>query len=207
MKYLVRTPKIISKLIFPGYVWDMEDAGNRLFLTFDDGPHPEATPYVLDLLKEYQARATFFCIGKNVRLYPEIYKRIILEGHKTGNHTMNHLNGWKTDDAIYLKNVVEASQYIDTNLFRPPYGRIGAFQAKQIKEALGLKIIMWTVLSGDFDRTISAAQCWQNIKSKTREGSIVVFHDSEKAMPRMRQALKDTLEYFSEKKMQFDSIS
>lgn len=206
MMYLIRTPKIVSKLIYPGYVWEMENAGNKLFLTFDDGPHPEATPYVLDLLKDYNATATFFCIGKNVALYPDIYKRIVMEGHKVGNHTMNHLNGWKTDDATYLQNVVEASRYIDTNLFRPPYGKIGAFQAKHVKETLGLKIIMWTVLSGDFDRRISAAQCWRNIKTKTSKGSIVVFHDSEKAMPRMKEALKNTLGFYSGQKMEFNSI-
>lgn len=206
MSYLVKTPSIVSKL-FPGYTWSINNLENKLFLTFDDGPHPEATPYVLDLLKEYKAKATFFCIGKNVALYPNIYKRIIMEGHKVGNHTMNHLNGWKTGDAIYLQNVVEAAKYVDTNLFRPPYGRIGSFQAKQIRERLNLKIIMWTILSGDFDLKISGAECWQNVKRKTEAGSIIVFHDSEKAMPRMKPALKETLEYFTSQQMLFESIS
>ncbi len=205
--YLVKTPDFVSRYIFPGYVWNMEAGGNKLYLSFDDGPHPEATPYVLDLLKQYNAKATFFCIGKNVAQYPEIYRRILMEGHRVGNHTMNHLNGWQTEDAVYLENVVAGSRYIDSKLFRPPYGRIGAFQAKQIKEVLGYKIIMWTVLSGDFDLKISPQQCADNVLKKAKPGSIVVFHDSEKALPRMKVGLAETLKHFSKQQMTFATIN
>lgn len=206
MAYLVRTPKLVSRLLFPGYLWEMEESEKCLYLTFDDGPHPEATPFVLDLLKEYNAKATFFCIGKNVAQYPSIYSRIKNEGHRVGNHTMNHLNGWKTDDATYLENVIEAGKYIDSKLFRPPYGRITGFQAKSLKEGGAFRIVMWTILSGDFDLKITGEQCWKNVKNKAKAGSIIVFHDSEKAMPRMMHAVKSTLKHFADAGFSFKSI-
>ena len=207
MAYLVRTPRLLSKLLFPGYVWNMDETEKSLYLSFDDGPHPEATPYVLDQLKEYQAKATFFCIGKNVAAHPDIYSRIKNEGHRVGNHTMNHLNGWKTNDREYLNNIMEAGRYIDSKLFRPPYGRITRFQAQSLKDAANFKIVMWTVLSGDFDLSITGDECFKNVKMKSRGGSIVVFHDSEKAMPRMMPALKMTLDHFSKLGFSFKSIT
>jgi peptidoglycan/xylan/chitin deacetylase (PgdA/CDA1 family) len=120
---------------------------------------------------------------------------------------MNHLNGWETDDAIYIKNIVEAARYIDSNLYRPPYGRITAFQARQLKEVLGYQLVMWTILSGDFDTGITADQCWKNVRKKTREGSIIVFHDSEKALPRMKSTLENTLEHFSKEGYQFGKLT
>jgi peptidoglycan-N-acetylglucosamine deacetylase len=206
MSYFVRTPRLLSRLVFPKYVWEINETEKKLYLTFDDGPHAEATPMVLDLLKKYDARATFFCIGKNVAEHPDIYARILAEGHRTGNHTMNHLNGWKTDDQAYFDNIVEAAKYIDSKLFRPPYGRITSFQAKHLREAAGYKIIMWTVLSGDFDLKIDGNKCFDNVKRKSSSGSIVVFHDSRKALPRMRAALENTLQYFSEAGYRFEAI-
>lgn len=207
MAYLVRTPKLLSKLVFPGYVWNLDESEKSIYLSFDDGPHPEATPYVLDQLKTYNAKATFFCIGKNVAAFPDIYSRIKNEGHRVGNHTMNHLNGWKTPDKEYLNNIMEAGKYIDSKLFRPPYGRITRFQAQSLKDAAGFKIVMWTVLSGDFDLQITGEECFKNVRNKTRGGSIVVFHDSDKAMPRMMPALNSTLEHFSKLGYAFKSIS
>jgi peptidoglycan/xylan/chitin deacetylase (PgdA/CDA1 family) len=207
MAYLVRTPRLVSKLLFPSYLWSMAESQKALYLSFDDGPHPEATPYVLDQLREYNAKATFFCIGKNVAAFPDIYSRIKNEGHRVGNHTMNHLNGWKTGDKEYINNIMEAGKYIDSKLFRPPYGRITRFQAQSLKDAANFKIVMWTVLSGDFDLSITGEQCFQNVKKKSAAGSIVVFHDSEKAMPRMMPALKMTLDHFSEQNFSFRSIS
>ena len=163
-------------------------------------------------MQEYNAKATFFCIGKNVVAYPEIYKRILNEGHSVGNHTHNHLNGWKTPDQEYIKNIGEARRYIDSNLFRPPYGRITKFQvrlltaAENLKQKTVFKIIMWDVLSGDFDIASTADKCVKNVTSNAKAGSVVVFHDSEKAMPRMQKALKEGLKYFSEKGFSFNAI-
>jgi peptidoglycan/xylan/chitin deacetylase (PgdA/CDA1 family) len=207
MAYLVRTPRLVSKVLFPGYLWSIEKSEKTLYLSFDDGPHPEATTYVLDLLKEYNAKATFFCIGKNVAAFPDIYSRIKNEGHRVGNHTMNHLNGWKTGDKDYINNIMEAAKYIDSKLFRPPYGRITRFQAQSLKDAANFKIVMWTVLSGDFDLSITGEQCFKNVRKKAAAGSIVVFHDSEKAMPRMMPALKMTLDHFSKEGYSFRSIN
>jgi peptidoglycan/xylan/chitin deacetylase (PgdA/CDA1 family) len=157
MKYFVKTPWWIKK-VFPFYTWGIPTKEKILYLTFDDGPHPEATPFVLSELKKFSALATFFCIGKNVLAYPDIYKRILHEGHTVGNHTQNHLNGWKTANDLYMSDIAEAANYIDSNLFRPPYGRITLFQAKNLPAAMKgkkSKIIMWDVLSADFDESIT----------------------------------------------------
>ncbi len=206
MFYLIKTPWWISKWIYRDYIWQIPTSQKKLYLTFDDGPHPEATVFVLDQLKKYGAKATFFCIGKNVAVYPEIYKRILLEGHSTGNHTNNHLSGWKSSDKLYFENIITASRYIDSKLFRPPYGRITRFQSRYAREKFGFKIIMWTILSGDFDVHKTPEKCWENVKKFAGNGSIVVFHDSEKAMERMHFALSRTLEYFSEKGYIFESL-
>lgn len=207
MFYLVKTPRWIAKWIYPAYIWGMPAGQKKIYLSFDDGPHPAATSFVLDTLKQYQAKASFFCIGKNVAAHPELYKRILVEGHAVGNHTQNHLNGWKTGDAAYLQNIAEASQYIDSKLFRPPYGRITRFQAKQVQERLGLRVVMWSVLSGDFDTGLDPRQCSKNVQKNAGDGSIIVFHDSEKAMPRMTYALPGVLAYFTERGYVFDKIT
>ncbi len=195
--YLVTTPWWLRKLYSPGLTWNIPAKENEVFLTFDDGPHPTITPFVLDCLHQYNAKATFFCIGKNVKQFPDVYKRILNEGHAVGNHTQNHLNGWKTNDALYLKNVLYANKLIKASLFRPPYGRITRLQVQQLLQAF--HIIMWDVLSGDFDTSLSPAKCLHNVTSNTTAGSIVVFHDSEKAFPRLEYALPKTLKFFTEK--------
>jgi peptidoglycan/xylan/chitin deacetylase (PgdA/CDA1 family) len=208
MKYLVKTPWILKK-IYPDYLWSIDTKAKEIYLTFDDGPHPVATPFVLKQMKQYNALATFFCIGKNVILYPEIYKQISVEGHSIGNHTQNHLNGWKTKNDIYLKDVADASRIIDTGLFRPPYGRITSFQAKNLKSVFNgkhPKVVMWDVLSGDFDTTITPETCLANVIRKTIPGSIVVFHDSEKAFLRLEYTLPRVLKYFSENGYSFKTI-
>lgn len=208
MNYLVKTPWLLKK-IYPDYCWSIATKEKKIFLTFDDGPHPVATPFVLKQLKEYNALATFFCVGKNVVRYPEIYKQILEEGHSTGNHTQNHLNGWKTKNDIYLNDIAEASRTIDSSLFRPPYGRITSFQAKNLKSVMKGKdpgVIMWDVLSGDFDTSLSPLNCLSNVILKSGPGSIVVFHDSEKAFPRLEYALPRVLKYFSEMGFLFKEI-
>ncbi len=186
----------------------MDKNKNVIYLTFDDGPHATITNFVLDELKKYNAEATFFCIGNNVVKYPEVYQRILNEGHSVGNHTFNHLNGFKTKDKTYVDNVLEASKYIDSNLFRPPYGRLKTFQAQVLAHLnKPYKIIMWTVLSGDFDARISEQRCLENVLLKTTAGSIIVFHDSEKAADRMMYALPKVLKKFSGKGFTFKKIS
>lgn len=187
----------------------MNPAEKSIYLTFDDGPHPQITPFVLDELKRFEALATFFCIGKNVAQHPDIYQHILAAGHAVGNHTHNHLNGWKTPTATYMRNITEATHFIDSNLFRPPYGRIKKTQAKKVKNALQKadgKIILWDVLSADFDTGISARQCLQNVIQHCTSGSIVVFHDSEKAFPNLKYALPKTLEILSERGYRFQKI-
>lgn len=208
MKYFVRTPWWLKK-IYPSYIWHIKTREKVIYLTFDDGPHEQATPFVLDELKKYNATASFFCVGKNVKDHPAIYNRILEEGHATGNHTHNHLNGWKTSDKEYLQNIAEAATYIDSALFRPPYGKIKTFQAKNIKAAMkkeAAKIIMWDVLSGDFDTTITNEECLQNVVMNTGKGSIVVFHDSEKAFPLLKYTLPRTLDFFANRGFRFEKL-
>ena len=206
MFYFVKTPGWLRKL-YKGCVWQMPGNEKIIYLTFDDGPHPEATKFVLDTLNQWGATATFFCIGKNVVAHPDIYRRIPEEGHAVGNHTFNHLNGWKTRNEEYMSNIAEAKKYIDSDLFRPPYGRISKFQLKLLQlDSYKLKTIMWTVLSGDFDLTISKERCLRNVVNKSGNGSIVVFHDSEKAFEKMAFTLPKVLEHFSERGYRFEKI-
>ena len=207
MNYLVKIPAIVQRWIYPGFTWRMPAGGKKIYLTFDDGPHPSITPFVLDELKIYGAKATFFCVGSNVEKHPEVYKRIISEGHAVGNHTYNHLNGWKTADKTYLEDIAKAAGLIDSGLFRPPHGRITRFQAARLKEQLRYRIIMWRVLSGDFDPKISPEKCLRNVMTHTGDGDIVVFHDSEKAYERMKFALPLVLKGFAEKGYVFEKIT
>lgn len=207
MFYLIRSPWWLRKL-YKQCTWSVNAGKKCIYLSFDDGPHPVITPAVLDELKQYGAKATFFCIGKNVAAYPEVYKRIIEEGHAVGNHSHTHLNGWKTGNGIYLDDIALAKKYIDSNLYRPPYGRIRLFQLKQLSLArFNLKTVMWSVLSGDFDKSLTREQCLQNVILNAAEGSVVVFHDSEKAFERMFYALSGTLKYFTYKGYEFEKIT
>ena len=189
-------------------IWQMDKHKKDIYLTFDDGPHASITNFVLNELKQYNAEATFFCIGKNVADNPSVYKRIINEGHAVGNHTQHHLNGFKTIDKTYVDDVLEASKFIDSDLFRPPYGRLKTFQANiLISLKKPYRIIMWSLLSGDFDLKISPERCLENVLFKISNGAIVVFHDSEKAAERMMYALPKVLKILSEKGYTFKKIS
>lgn len=202
MNYFIKTPWWLKK-VYPNRIWSIDTNEKNIYLTFDDGPHPVVTTFVLDELAKYNAKASFFCIGKNVQSFPEIYSRIITEGHRVGNHTQNHLNGWETNNEPYLADVSEASKYIQSDLFRPPYGRIRSAQVKELKN---YKIVMWDVLSGDFDESLSKEKCLQNVIRKTSNGSIVVFHDSEKAFPRLKYILPLVLDFFRDSGYSFKSI-
>ena len=195
---------------FPGLKHRIPVREKVLFLTFDDGPVPEATPEVLQLLKKFNAEATFFCIGDNVTKYKEIYQKIIEEGHTTGNHTFHHLNGWKYSKASYLENTVLCQQAMQSmnsslkNFFRPPYGRMRVSQYFALKK--DYKIILWDVLTRDWEKDRSASACFERIKRKARPGSIIVFHDSIKAKERMLPALEMTLNHYSALGFRFSSL-
>jgi peptidoglycan-N-acetylglucosamine deacetylase len=180
-----------------------------LYLTFDDGPHPAITLFVLDALKKFGATATFFCIGKNVALYPDVYRRILAEGHAVGNHTFNHPRGNKTSADAYAADIQKAAVLIRSNLFRPPYGRITRRQAAAVPAAMNhndAKIIMWDVLSADFDQKIMPEKCFDYVRHHARPGSVVVFHDSEKAYPNMAYALTRVLQHFTAAGYGFEAI-
>ncbi|MFT6850507.1 MAG: peptidoglycan/xylan/chitin deacetylase (PgdA/CDA1 family) [Sphingobacteriales bacterium] len=199
--YFVKTPKILMKFM-PEICWHMDRKAKEIFLTFDDGPIPELTPWVLDQLKEYDAKATFFSVGENFKNHPEITKRIILEGHSIGNHTYNHLKGWKTSATSYIENFQKfETEALHTNLFRPPHGKIKSSQRKEIIKTHD--IVMWDILSGDFDQTVSPQQCAKNVIDNATNGSIIVFHDNIKATNNLKLALPATLKHFSEKGFSF----
>jgi peptidoglycan/xylan/chitin deacetylase (PgdA/CDA1 family) len=200
----VKIPKLV-KAMFPSFVWNIDIDEKTLYLTFDDGPTPEITDWVLNCLNDYNAKATFFSIGKNIEKHPEIFQRIINNGHAIGNHTFNHLKGWKTKSTDYIKDVEKASKHISSKLFRPPYGRIKPKQAKLLINA-DFKIVMWSVLSLDWDITVSENQCYNNVVEKSEPGSIIVFHDSEKASLNMMYSLPKVLDYFSKKGYNFKRI-
>ncbi len=202
--YLTKTPWWLRAL-YPSLVWRMPVGEKKIYLTFDDGPHPVATPFVLDQLAAYGAKASFFCIGKNVVAEPDIYQRILAEGHAVGNHTQHHLNGWKTADADYINDTMKAAESIQSNLFRPPYGRIKRSQIKVLQEK-GMKIIMWDVLSADFDTHLTPQASLSYVLYHTKPGSVVLFHDSEKAWERMSGALPAVLQHFSAEGYTFEKL-
>ena len=202
--YTIKTPTIIQKFFY-NYCWRFSFVPKEIYLTFDDGPTLEVTNFVLEELKKHQAKATFFCIGKNVKKHQNIYHKIQEEGHSVGNHTFNHLNGLLTKNTRYIENIQQASAYIVSKLFRPPYGRLKSSQARLLQQE-GYKIIMWDVLSGDFDRSISPEKCLENVLKNTTNGSIIVMHDSEKAKDKIYFALPRILDHFSQKGYLFKAI-
>lgn len=194
--YVSKTPAVV-KALYGSLVWNMPSDTKKVYITFDDGPHPQITPEVLTILESYNAKATFFCIGKNISQNRILFEELSLRGHAVGNHTYDHLNGWKTDDYAYFRNVIKCQHFTKTNLFRPPYGRISRSQSQVIGKKF--KIIMWDVLSADFDKTITRDKCCDNVLKNTGAGSVVVFHDSEKAADKMLYALPRLLDLCHEK--------
>lgn len=221
---MVTYSKIIStvgKVIFPSLLWNFDIKEKIIYLTFDDGPIPEITPWVLKKLRDYNAKATFFCIGDNVAKYPEIFKMVLQDGHAIGNHTYNHINGWKTDKKNYTENILKADAVIQNfsniynkkalsplrgiKLFRPPFGRITVSQIKNLSK-LDYKIVMWDVISGDYDQNKGYESCLRNVIKHTRPGSILVFHDSAKAFKNLQRVLPEVLGIYSRRGFEFRSL-
>ena len=206
--YWVKTPWWVKRFFSRELVWNIPQNGTpTVYITFDDGPHPVATPFVLAELAKHKAKATFFCVGQNVDDHPAIYEHMVSEGHTTGNHTQNHLNGWTTNNKTYLGNILLASKHISSPCFRPPYGRIKISQVRILhKKKPDWKIYMWDVLSGDFDAELTPEQCAQNVIENIEPGSIVVFHDSEKAWERMSYALPLVLEHCRKQNWKLEAL-
>ena len=205
--YLIKTPFWL-RAIYPKCTWKIPVQEKVIYISFDDGPDPDATPFVLEQLAKFNAKASFFCIGNNVLKHPNIYESILQQGHAVGNHTYDHLNGWKTETHTYLENIKDAATLIDSPLFRPPYGRIKKAQIRALKNDKDMpnQIIMWDVLSGDFDLQLTGADCARNVIENTVPGSIIVFHDSQKAWDRMSIALPLVLAHFSNLGYQMKAI-
>ncbi|MEY2829195.1 MAG: putative polysaccharide deacetylase pdaA precursor [Bacteroidota bacterium] len=229
MTYFTHTPFLLP-LIYPQFIWRGDTAQRKLYLTFDDGPHPEITLAVLDCLRQHQIKAQFFCVGNNVSKYPSVFQQIIAEGHAVGNHTYHHKNGWATDNEMYfdevkktegimnsflpspssfsvgegnrMRSIEKKKEKSDTKFFRPPYGKIKFSQANQLVKTH--KIVMWSRLTADFDKSISKEQCLKNAIGKPfKNGEIILFHDSEKANERMEYALPRFIETALEQKFEF----
>ena len=223
MKLFLPKYPLLLRILYPERISKVK-IKDAIYLTFDDGPIPEITPWVLDLLREYHAKATFFCIGDNVKKHSEIFRRIAKDGHGIGNHTYNHLNGWNTDSATYFNNILQAETVMaevsemeiissensepstpNYKLFRPPYGKIKNSQARKLSKK-GYKVVLWDVISGDYDKDFSAEKCLSHVIDNAEPGSTIVFHDSKKAFRNLKETLPKVLEYYSEKGMEFRSL-
>ena len=207
----ITTPKIL-RMFYPSFLCEMPKGEKKIYITFDDGPHPTITPQVLEILKNFNAKATFFCVGNNVKKYKETFELIKKEGHSVGSHTFNHERGFMTKTKDYVNSVIEADALIQSPLFRPPHGRIKFSQIKSLKEKFrisatqSLKFIAWTVISYDWDKSLTPDDCFNNVIKNAGDGSIIVFHDSEKAVDNMIPALTKVLEYYTERGFAFEKL-
>ena len=208
--YFFKTPKLF-KFLYPEALWHGDRKKKKIYLTFDDGPVPEVSDYILDVLSDQDVKATFFCVGDNIKKYPEVFKRIIDEEHGIGNHTFNHLNGWKVSEDDYLKNIQLCDEVINNNsltgpikLFRPPYGKIRKKILKRIRNEY--KIIMWDVLSYDFSAKVTAEKCLEKSLKYTRNGSIIIFHDSKKSFEKNKLIISQYIQHFKNKNYDFCKI-
>jgi len=201
---IFKTPAWIKKTL-PGIIWSKNPSIPTLYLSFDDGPIPEATPWVIDTLKDYAAKATFFCVGDNVRKYPHLKDRLLKEGHQLGNHTMHHWDAWKFSQEEYLQDIQQCSQWVESDLFRPPYGHLKPNQYWEIKKTY--RIIYWDLISYDFDPDLSPEKCLRVLKSQTRSGSILVFHDSLKSIRLLKVVLPEFLKFCKDEGYAFETIA
>lgn len=190
--------------LIPQITWKMPEDGNNIYLTFDDGPHPEITPWVVNELDKVNAKATFFCVGDNMRKHPETALEVLEKGHRIGNHTYNHLDGWNTENFAYLRNITECDKYTKSNLFRPPYGKIGLNQLLAVKKRY--EIIYWSILSRDFEVDLDIEDSLNYMKENTKAGDIVLFHDSIKAEKNLKAMLPEFLKHFTDKGYNFITL-
>ena len=190
----VQTPRFLHKL-FPKLIWKEQVTSKEIYLTFDDGPHPNITPKILNILAQYDAKACFFCVGENVQRYPETFQSVLDAGHQVGNHTFNHIQGWKVPDDVYLENIEKCNNLVHSRFFRPPHGKIKPSQVRRLKE--NYNIVMWTVITHDYDSSYDSDICLKKAIRKTRPGDVVVFHDSAKAEKNVLDVLPKFLEHFS----------
>lgn len=190
--------------LMPAFVWRVKTSEKKIFLTFDDGPHPSITPWILDELKKHDAKGTFFCVGDNVRKFPETYQQILNEKHRTGNHTFNHLKGWQTKNETYYDNIEKAAELIKSDLFRPPYGRISFSQTRKLKQQY--KLIMWDILTCDYNKNLNTEKALQDCLRLVQNGSVIVFHDSEKAEKNLKIMLPVMLKELSRKGFSFETL-
>lgn len=194
-------PSNVVKRIYPGALWRADSTKSVIYLTFDDGPVAGVTNGVLDVLKEKQVAATFFCVGENAVKNKLLFERITQEGHAVGNHTFHHLNGWNSSTPAYMNNVLQCEQAFHSTLFRPPYGKLKRSQFQQLRKKF--RIVLWDVLSGDYDSNTSPEKCLQNACAYLRNGSVVVFHDSIKAQQKMEFALPRFIDFAKENGFEF----
>lgn len=203
---LIERPPVIYRMLFPEGLWRIIRPGKKcVYLTFDDGPIPAVTPWVLDLLDKYGIKATFFCVGENVMRYPEVFEEVKRRGHVVGNHTHNHLQGLKVSTETYVQNVQKANEYINSTLFRPPHGLMKGTQSKTLKREFN--IIMYDLITRDYCRKIDGEQVFKNVRKYARNGSIIVFHDSLKSEKNMKYALPRAIEWLLKEGYTFETIT
>ena len=196
----------IYRMLHPDFIFSVKNDKKKIFLTFDDGPSKETTDKILDVLGKFNIKATYFCLGENVEKFPELYKRISDAGHAIGNHGYHHFNGWKISGATYIKNVLRSEEIIGSKLFRPPYGKITPKQARILSE-MGFKIIMWDLMSWDFDPELSESQIIEKVLKNANTGSIIVFHDNEKTDVRIENILGKIIDSLQKRGFIFDTIN
>jgi peptidoglycan/xylan/chitin deacetylase (PgdA/CDA1 family) len=204
MRLPSRPPKLLQSLFRQCY-WSFPNTENKIYLTFDDGPTPEVLPFILKTLDAYNIKATFFCVGDNFKKHPHLVSEILSNKHIIGNHSQNHLSGWKTNNQAYFQNIEECSRLHKTNLFRPPYGHIKKSQANYLSKKY--KIIMWDVLSYDYDKSVLPEVCYRNVIDNTKSGSVIVFHDNPKALKNLQYALPNSIAFLLNKGFVFDVIA
>ena len=204
MLNLIKSPKIIQ-LLFADFLWKIDTDEKVIYLTFDDGPHPVITPWIIDLMNKYDAKGTFFLIGDAVSKNPDLYQLYKTNGHQVGNHTFTHIKGWQSRKKNYLKEITQCSEVVESSLFRPPFGQINLQSIREIKKQY--KVVMWDVLSWDFNTKTSAETCLSNVVNNSRKGSIVVFHENEKSMKNIMYVLPKVLEHFTKLGYKFKAIT
>tara|TARA_B100000900_G_scaffold408081_1_gene421774 strand:- start:9540 stop:10154 length:615 start_codon:yes stop_codon:yes gene_type:complete len=203
MLQLIKSPKILQ-LLFADFLWKIDTDEKVIYLTFDDGPHPIITPWIIDLMNQYNAKGTFFLIGDSVRRNPDLYQLYKNNGHKVGNHTYRHVKGWQSRKKKYLKEIAQCAKFVKSSLFRPPYGQINLQGIREIKKQY--KVVMWDVLSWDFDTETTSEICLSNVINYSKEGSIVLFHENEKSMKNIMYALPKVLDHFTKLGYKFKAI-